>query len=286
MAKETIIVDWSGKKPIPTSRVPKYTEVKEGQQYPTGRGGQLKAFHEHVWPKGYTPERRREVGDLKLPITGGSSSYKEGGETKRMKTHKGVAKAHVEETLARSTVPLSDMQRLKENKTKFSVRELGGNTQTSSKFYYTNPHVRINVNTKDTAADVSTQVIHEVGHAVDYAKDKNVMLERLNEMTSPYADYGPLGSKSTKGSHPVVEGIAEGYAAAHTRLTRGQKRTGGDVSNYGYNMFSWKYPRLGKQFEETRAITYKQETGKYWYEAPDYDDDDEPSQGTQLRLFK
>lgn len=290
MAKTTTItVDWAGKKPIPTSRVPKYTEVKEGQQYPTGRGGQLKAFHEHVWPKGYTPERRREVGDLKLPITGGSSSYKEGGETKRIKTHKGVAKAHIEETLARSTVPISDIERLKSNKTKFSVRELGGEGKTTSSFNIDGDSTRIalTVNRTDTAADVSHQIVHEVGHAVDFSKDKNVMLNRLREMNAPGADYGPLWAPhQKKGAHPVIEGIAEGYASAHARLTRSQRRTGGNISSYGYNpLWSWKSPRLGQQFHNTRSIVYESETGRPYSNPPTYVDD-EPRESTQLRLFE
>jgi hypothetical protein len=90
----------------------------------------------------------------------------------------------------------------------------------------------------------------------------------------------PTGSN--KGAHPVVEGIAEGYSAAHARISSAQKSTGGDVSKYGYNPYSWKSPMLGHQFINSRNKTYKEETGKRFEEFSETPPKQEPS--TQMKL--
>lgn len=267
----------TAQKPIPVARAAKYTPVKEGQQYPTGRGGQLKAFHEHVWPKGFSPERRREVGDVQLDVRGGADLTSNRGTRNKLdlvmgtasraegQTPDKLARAHVEETLARSTVPVEHLKKLK--KTKFNVREVNGTDNPMSSFNPMSNSVSLNIKPQDSGADVSRQLIHEVGHAVDYTDDQIGMLRRIVEMNRPGADYGPMVPTSgNKGSHPVIEGVAEGYAAAHTRISNTQKKTGGDTSRYGYSVLNWKFPNLGAQFLTARSFTYAKETGQPYNE--------------------
>lgn len=264
MAKnKSFTVRLGDKKEIPVARVTKYTPVKEGQQYPTGRGGQMKAFHEHVWPKGFSPERRRTVSEMQFPIYGRSHTEEVNGKLVDRNTPDKLARAHVEETIARSTMPVGHMEQMKKGGTAFHVRETGNIGNPTSSFERSYNKINLNIKPHDTGADVSHQLMHEVGHAIDYINDSQQMANRVQEMTKPGVDYGPLvPTAENKGAHPVLEGTAEGYSAAHARITSAQKRTGGDVSKYGYNPLSWKSAHLGSQFIITRNKTYRQETGK------------------------
>ena len=166
-------------------------------------------------------------------------------------------------------MPVEHLKKLKKNNTEFHVREITGDDKPTSSFQRLRGSNRVNLNVKesDTGADVSHQLIHEVGHAVDYAKDPLTMAKRTMEMRKPGADYGPLvPTPGNQGSHPVLEGIAEGYSAAHARITNTQKKTGGDASQYGYGIYNWKFPHLGAQFLIARTHTYIRETGKHYAE--------------------
>ena len=239
-----------------TAHVPKYTLVKEGQKYPEGRNGQLKLFHEHVWPKGFTPERSNAIRGLQLTInTPGTDQHLPN------KAINSVARAIVENNLARSTVPIKDLENVstsaRNTPISFDVR----NSTEFSSFAPSFNTIDFNINSNRTDADQNKDMFHELGHAVDYANDPARMIKE----GKPNLDH--MYGKDGRLSLPISEGRAEGYSEAHARITRGQKRTGGDISTLGYSPDGWFFPTTGEEFSTARAETFQKATGHH-YEPP------------------
>lgn len=191
------------------ANVPKITPVKEGQQHPVGKHGQLKLFHEHVWPKGYTPERMNQVADVTNDWIYDTIAS----------DHSGHFKNKVMSSIARSTIPIQDIQSMSE----YGHMALTENTDLGE-FDMDDSLVMLNPNTalggrrsisKDPSGTMASQVtIHELGHLDDYMRDPDDFYKQ-EENRTPYSGDFPS---------PGLEGRAEGYRLAHNRVTRGMQR--------------------------------------------------------------
>lgn len=211
--------------------VTKFSAVKEGQQYPEGKNGQYKLFHEHVWTKGYTPQRQAEV-DSNMPLVVSYGTSYAPGEARR------VAVDH----LARSTVPVEDLQDMRKNKfplrfgTGLPQSVSGGFIAESGNMSKKNVGSGVNMPAKQVPDPSITEVkeikrirnslktatghalIHEIGHAVDFEQDPD---RYLREAPTPYTQ--PNGTPMD--IHARGEGRAEGYRTAHHRATRAMRRS-------------------------------------------------------------
>jgi hypothetical protein len=269
---------------IPVARVPKYTPVKEGQEHPTGKRGQLKLFHEHVWPKGYTPERMSKINALQFDITGTRSLVgKDQNDPPMVSDYanaRKVAHSYVNENLAKSNIPISELEKTaspeRGDPLSFTVQHSSKNPSFSAN----SNRVTLNVDTNHTPADVQRSLVHEVGHAVDWAHSPDTMLSEFKEMRESPIDflYGNIAAP------PRAEGVAEGYAAAHSRITRGNKRVGGNTSQYGYTPSGWFFPDMGETFTSARSDTFKRATGQP-FEMPEPEEPKKAPKAKQLNLF-
>ena len=288
--------------PVPVARAEKFTEVKEGQQHPVGKGGQLKLFHEHVWPKGYNPERIKAVNNMHFVVNGSPNLHPEYEHNvtpipdmlHRM-TPAGdkIAKSLVTEGIARSTAPISDLKKLH--------RPSGQLAITARKSMYNptysrgNHEVNLNISENEignsgvyqrgpTSTNIQTTLMHEVGHALDITQNpKKYSDERDAAIEDPEGFAYGRGPTDIKGSPalPRAEGAAEGYRLAHARVTRGQKRRDqdaaggvyglrqigsdvGTVPGYGYHPDKWVNPEHTVTFVQSRDNTFKQATGHHF----------------------
>jgi hypothetical protein len=240
---------------IPVAKVPKITPVKEGQEHPVGKHGQYKLFHEHVWPKGYTPERLKQVNDAQFNVTA-TGFYPSTGDNSRAINNK-IGTSIVNDNIARSTIPIDEVKTLADN-TSFYI---GKNTPypTMNSYSPSGQVINMALNEDTTAGDIQGIATHELGHALDYATEPQNMVEASREER----DNPELFTYQTDYmTHPVVEGIAEGYRLAHSRVTRGQKRNNTDWTSYGYDARNWKDPAQGLRFLNKRNETFKKATGK------------------------
>lgn len=232
------------------AHVPKITLVKEGQEHPVGKHNQLKLFHEHVWPKGYTPERLAEVRNA-LPTVRVSEDLWDMAVPE--------AKAMVVGHLARSTAPIEDIQKVRDKNLKIDVMEqlasghrggfvtgkgirmLGTPTVPEG---YSDPHNARKVQQANT-------LLHEMGHAVDWINHPDSLVNEPR--TAPY-----LG-KDVK-LKPVSEGRAEGYRIAHVRSTRAMRRARKMFP--GYINTGFTNPVSRNRFEAARQTTLDKELGR------------------------
>lgn len=232
------------------AHVPKFTPVKEGQEHPVGKNGQLKLFHEHVWPKGYTPERLAEV--RKAAPTIATSTDLQGMSHPE-------ATAMVIDHLARSTSPVEDIQKVNDKNLVISVMgELAsGNrggfvTGKGIKMLgtpavsegYDDPHNARRVQQANT-------LLHEMGHAVDWIDNPDSLVNEPR--TAEYIN------KSTK-LKPISEGRAEGYRVAHVRSTRAMRRARKNFPGYINTGFPNAFARA--RFENARQETLNKELGR------------------------
>ncbi len=194
------------------ANVPKYTTVKEGQQHPVGKHGQLKLFHEHVWPKGYTPQRLQQVIDE----VGMSIGDDLGTD------HSSHVQRKVEDTLARSTVPIETIRDILH----VSPMEISEGTGAGGEFDPDDERISVDASTlgkpgdflSDISGTVTSQtVMHEMGHAHDYMSDPTDFYRQMDSNEWYSAHGGHMAS-------PVLEGRAEGFRLATNRITRGMKR--------------------------------------------------------------
>ena len=212
------------------AHVPKYTAVKEGQQHPVGKNNQLKLFHEHVWPHGYTPERLAEVRNAMPPIVNvGKSGYAQGEATRRITDH-----------VARSTIPIKDLDSMDKGNLNFRVGTiLPPGTMGAFVNKGTNPakglapgvnlakKPQLKPDAEETMPTVhgylktreGHTIVHEMGHAVDFAENPT----RFE--SEPRTDYtSPLdGTNLTVRARN--EGRAEGYRRVHHKATRAMRRS-------------------------------------------------------------
>lgn len=210
------------------ARVPKFTDVKPGQQHPVGKRGQGKLFHEHVWPKGFTPERRTEIGEAMPylrshtedsendPVWGAQSPQRE--------------KAFVYDTIARSTIDADELRAMTDynnmeihtgvNLPKGTAGEYHPEGESpiydgdgSGAILLKNP--KQNFDTYGGALTGKT-LIHEIGHAVDEMNEP-MEFDRNRDQNALYRGQNQF--------LPASEGRAMGYQLAKFRATRSQART-------------------------------------------------------------
>jgi len=210
------------------ARVPKFSDVKPGQQHPVGKHGQGKLFHEHVWPKGYTPQRRAEIGEA-MPYLHSHTEKSENDPVWGPQSPQ-REKAFVYDTIARSTMDADELRAMTDynnmeihtgvNLPKGIAGEYhpGGESpisdnEDSGAILLKNP--KQNFDTYGGALTGKT-LIHEIGHAMDEMidpmdfdrnRDENAMYRGQNQFL------------------PAAEGRAMGYQLAKFRATRKQVRT-------------------------------------------------------------
>lgn len=232
------------------ANVPKITLVKEGQQHPVGKHGQLKLFHEHVWPKGFTPQRLADVRDSRI---GYVHDYVDTPHSNRVRNI-------VTDAIARSTIPSDDID---------SMGYYGDITLTdevdAGEFDPEEVEIRLNPNAiadkqntkrlQDPSNVVANQTtIHELGHMDDYLSDFDDF-EKNHNRGAFYIETGGHVS-------PALEGRAEGYKLAHTRVTRSMERR-----NYNLGSPSMTYKPMGfsgvdrKVFELNRLKSFRHASG-------------------------
>jgi hypothetical protein len=244
--------------PVPVAHAEKFTEVKEGQQHPVGRGGQLKLFHEHVWPKGYNPKRIEAINNMYFDVNGSPNLHPEYVRDmsnpasdirtsmllhdKIIPASDKIAKSLVTEGLARSTAPISDLKKLHRPNGQLQVSVSKGDGNPS--YVPINHEVKLTIpdeepshiamsQTGPTSTNIQTTLLHEVGHALDANQNPlKFHSERVKAQKDPAGHTYNATTTNPMGSLvlPRAEGVAEGYRLAHTRVTRGQKRRDQDAA--------------------------------------------------------
>ena len=234
------------------ANVPKITPVKEGQEHPVGKHGQYKLFHEHVWPKGYTPERLADVrSNLPNVLNASYSGYTNNEATEMVAKH-----------VARSTIPIEDLNAVSNRNIDFRIgvpmdEGTGGS-------FGTLPHAnRASINLgrkrklKPDAEKIMPEVhgwiktnqghalAHEIGHAVDFVKDPQRF---VSEGRTPYGD-AELPTKAR------AEGRAEAYRAYHHRATRAMRRAR-KKAPIGYTPDKFKNMGSGFMYKAERQVEY------------------------------
>lgn len=234
------------------SNVPKYTAVKEGQQHPVGKNGQLRLFHEHVWPKGYTPQRMQEVAD----VTAGMVNDDVGTN------HSAHLQNKIVETMARSTVPvdtLRDMAHL-------SSIEISDGTGAGGSFNPDESLVTIDIDNlgkknsfkSDPSGTVASQAtMHELGHLHDYMSDSEDFYRKMDKNEWYTGSGGHMAS-------PALEGRAEGFRLATTRITRGMRRTNEALMSptSKYSVSGFRGPQARSAFEVNRLKSFRHASGQ------------------------
>jgi hypothetical protein len=234
------------------SHVPKYTAVKEGQQHPVGKNGQMKLFHEHVWPKGYTPQRLKDV----VNATAGFVQDDVGTD------HSAHLQNKIVETMARSTVPTDTLKDLADYGTITVSRDTA-----EGEFDSENTEIRINPNTlgkdknklnPDPTGTLSSQMtMHELGHLHDYLTSSDDF-HKNDGRQSWYSGSGGLMAS------PALEGRAEGFRMATNRITRGMKR-GNEARlgpTAGYTPAEFKETGAREVFNLNRIKSFRHASGQ------------------------
>jgi len=210
------------------ARVPKFSDVKPGQQHPVGKHGQGKLFHEHVWPKGYTPQRRAEIGEA-MPYLHSHTEKSENDPVWGPQSPQ-REKAFVYDTIARSTMDADELRAMTDynnmeihtgvNLPKGIAGEYhpGGESPISDNedagaILLKNP--KQNFDTYGGALTGKT-LIHEIGHAMDEMSDP-MDFDRNRDENAMYRGQNQF--------LPAAEGRAMGYQLAKFRATRKQVRT-------------------------------------------------------------
>jgi hypothetical protein len=210
------------------ARVPKFSDVKPGQQHPVGKHGQGKLFHEHVWPKGYTPQRRAEIGEA-MPYLHSHTEKSENDPVWGPQSPQ-REKAFVYDTIARSTMDADELRAMTDynnmeihtgvNLPKGIAGEYhpGGESpisdnEDSGAILLKNP--KQNFDTYGGALTGKT-LIHEIGHAMDEMSDP-MDFDRNRDENAMYRGQNQF--------LPAAEGRAMGYQLAKFRATRKQVRT-------------------------------------------------------------
>lgn len=236
------------------ANVPKYTAVKEGQQYPMGKRGQYKLFHEHVWPKGFTPQRRDEVSSA----TAGFINDEVGTD------HSAHLQNKISESLFRSTIPSETLKALAE----YGSINISEDTA-HGEFDADTSEVRINPNVlgqphdfrKDGSGTVASQItIHELGHLNDFLSDYDKFWKNSDNRSWYSSD--PRGHGGDLAS-PALEGRAEGFRLANNRITRGMKRKNSYIGSptAGYESKGFKDPISQSVFKNNRLKTFREQSG-------------------------
>lgn len=236
--------------------VRKYTPVKEGQQHPVGKHGQLKLFHEHVWPKGYTPERLAQVREHAPPFL--ALDEDSHSDMSDIYDAERVENEYIDH-MARSTVPIEDMQTMT---SAGIVGEYDAHPKVEGTGAFSAHHRTFSVNAPSTYSpdrklfrdifgtrknEESGVLIHELGHAHDFAQDPRFIFSGSKR---PYHREGYVAS-------PEKEGFAEGYKKKHNRATRAMKRNERYERKSGYETNKWLTPDSREAFRNTRRGAFE-----------------------------
>lgn len=209
------------------ARVPKFSDVKPGQQHPVGKRGQGKLFHEHVWPKGFTPQRRDEINAV-MPYL--HSHTEESGNDPVWGTQSPQREhAFVRDTIARSTMDADEVRALSDYNN-MEIHTGVGLPKGIAGEYYPGGESPIsddedagaillknqkqNFDTYNGALTGKT-LIHEIGHAIDEMNDPHEF-DRNRDENAMYRGQNQF--------LPAAEGRAMGYQLAKFRTTRKQTR--------------------------------------------------------------
>lgn len=241
--------------------VPHFVPVKEGGEYPVDKKGQYKLFHTHQWPKGYTPERMRAINDVQFPVTGMGFTDEIQSETDTK-----IAQDIVHKTLAKSTVPVETLKFLvinpqnRSSRANTSIVMTAGDGFEKPDLYFqpaTNTVQMRNIDSLRGPTNISYSLMHELGHATDFAEEPGEFVQKAN--ASDLYRY-----KSGPGAPPDLEGVADAFAMAHTRVTRSDVRHSlfGSDTHTGYRRENWIEPQHGQKYVESKAQRYKKETGE------------------------
>lgn len=192
--------------------VPKVNQ-KPGSQGTLFSGGETRAGAGQPWPRGYSPERRRQVVHalrmtdaaqtiLRTPNRGKPTPKTVGAPERRRDTNLGV------ETIARSTVPV---EHLKGVEAEFGTEKAG---RDRSGTYYRN----ISGFDVTRGHAQGPTAIHEIGHHVSDKIDR-----------TDHAEYDTPERRGTE------EAYAENYAETHYRDHRGRPLADFHTTPYGWS---------------------------------------------------
>ncbi len=260
------------------ARVPKFTDVKPGQQHPVGKRGQGKLFHEHVWPKGFTPQRRAEVNEA-LPYihshTEESKNNPVWGPQSPQQEH-----AFVRDTIARSTMDTDELRAMTDyNNMEIHTgvklpKGIGGEYHPSGESPISDNEDAGAILLKNQAQNIDVYrgaltgmtLIHEIGHAMDEMNDPMEFDNKRNE-NAMYKDQNGL--------LPTLEGRAMGYQLAKFRATRAQKRSmratenaqGYDPANISDSKYSDNRVPAVETFKSNRIKSFRVARGESPYPA-------------------
>ena len=272
--------------PVKVAKVRKMTPVKEGQEPQVAKGGHYRLWNEHVWPKGYTPERLREVENAtKIYAVKGDSGvipYKEYDTPPASRSEQLHRDAHAAQSrdtyarnylnrhLARSTMPIEHLKQIQRGGfDEFGIpeyRRLGVTVSphtsagTRGGRYFPHEHdIVLGTHPHNTQVDEQRSVVHELGHAYDSASNLDEVYGDASSIKFDPSSlrYGPAGV-----AHPRLEGFAEGYSLGHSRITRAGRRVGGTTALVGYVPQGWADPDAGQTFRETRDRAYNEAMGE------------------------
>lgn len=188
----------------------------------------------HNWPRGYSPERFKQVSET----IGNSIRPSAFGATmgKRFE-HPAVTKNRILQSVARSTIPQQHLQ---------DFADFGGNflhhpDNNGAGGEFDGGTIILNTinqrlhGHKDVMNEVTN---HELGHARDYLTSNNPMMGDIPEDVQ----YTSENAGASWPAPPKEEGLAEGYSMRHSRITKNVSR---------------KYPELhdAEQGYQTKGFT-------------------------------
>lgn len=250
------------------AKVLKITDVKPGQEFPTAKHGQGQLFRMQVWPKGFTPQRRRHIQTELQTAIDVDDYAEEGLGEESTAASKQQVKAQAMNAVARSTIPTKDINRLNHTKIILGEEPEGGGVGGYMDANVFPPEIHVSRSPQKDIQDLKLDslLIHEIGHSTD--NDTNPE-NFINSYRS--ANYDAIGQIDH-----VKEGVAMGYQLAHFRATRDQRRRGFRLMRearmplrMGYESQGFEDDGTGDNrgidpqysFRRARLTTYRQEQG-------------------------
>jgi hypothetical protein len=241
------------------------------------------------WPKGYTPERQAEVAaaipavevshhndpipnrpgmflSSKTHFTPSEDDPHQGTWAGTKESRRAAGDTHgrnmITETIARSSIPSEDLQALPTFHVQnlqgaggdygspgFPANEMKSNRQGG---YVPDPESmargRIRIDPNASRAWNEHTLIHEIGHHVDYLRSPQEFEDAPQVLTSR----GGIAS-------PLLEGAAEGYAAAH-HVPRRDAPDGSYAANASYKEFHG-HPEFEDRFRDVSGKSVTEAMG-------------------------
>lgn len=201
------------------------------------------------WPRGYTPERRDEIaGALKDTVIMDRVSHPvrsrdpEDWEQGRYARYP-HAEARVVDTLARSTVPASDIQGLERIHDKPHTGHLATYWPAKKEMAVTMFGSRPTSTGRSLKEEGEHSLIHELGHHVDKAHTGETERHMQQGVAAKVEYATPGGPEAVRSG--LAEGVADNYYVEHFR-GRGRKRErvtqGHYETNFAPDEIRRKYP--------------------------------------------